>query len=296
MSDPRVNASAASPWRNRIVGHGEEPPEQLLANPQNWRIHPAEQQQLLEPVLQTVGLVQQIIVNTRTQHIVDGHLRVMLALRHDVPTLPVVYVDLTPEEEQLILASFDTVGGKAVTDRAQIEALLDDVRDNFAPLAQQLAEALDLGSMPDPGGSPASGLPPQLLDVSIEEPRHQVRLGDRWSLGPHLMICVDPIAGWPEFVGQLQDRENDRLCIYPGPLVALTYAGQKFRLVLVQPDPYIAGHILDRWEDAHAEDRARWPLHLNPSPVEQAPADDDDRPVVAVSRTGKRKKKKKGKA
>ena len=24
-------------WRNRIVSHGEEAPDQLLANPRNWR-------------------------------------------------------------------------------------------------------------------------------------------------------------------------------------------------------------------------------------------------------------------
>ena len=37
----------ATAWRNRIVGHGEEPPEQLLANPANWRLHPTEQQRAL---------------------------------------------------------------------------------------------------------------------------------------------------------------------------------------------------------------------------------------------------------
>jgi hypothetical protein len=28
-------------WRNRILGSGEEAPDQLAANPRNWRIHPA---------------------------------------------------------------------------------------------------------------------------------------------------------------------------------------------------------------------------------------------------------------
>ncbi len=28
-----------APWRSRIVGSGEEAPDQLLANPANWRIH-----------------------------------------------------------------------------------------------------------------------------------------------------------------------------------------------------------------------------------------------------------------
>ena len=37
-------AKTATAWRNRIVGHGEEAPDQLLANPKNWRIHPKAQQ------------------------------------------------------------------------------------------------------------------------------------------------------------------------------------------------------------------------------------------------------------
>src|SRR4030042_875598 len=35
-------------WRNRIIGEGEEPPDQLLANPGNWRIPPQAQQDALE--------------------------------------------------------------------------------------------------------------------------------------------------------------------------------------------------------------------------------------------------------
>jgi DNA modification methylase len=50
-------------WRNRIVGHGEEDPTQLLANPKNWRIHPKAQQDALVGVLNEVGWVQDVIVN-----------------------------------------------------------------------------------------------------------------------------------------------------------------------------------------------------------------------------------------
>jgi hypothetical protein len=38
-------------WRSRIVGHGDEDPEQLLANPRNWRIHAKNQQDALIGVL-----------------------------------------------------------------------------------------------------------------------------------------------------------------------------------------------------------------------------------------------------
>ena len=34
-----VAAAPTTGWRNRITGSGEEAPDQLLANPANWRIH-----------------------------------------------------------------------------------------------------------------------------------------------------------------------------------------------------------------------------------------------------------------
>ena len=36
----RVAVTPTAAWRNRIIGTGEEAPDQLLANPANWRIHP----------------------------------------------------------------------------------------------------------------------------------------------------------------------------------------------------------------------------------------------------------------
>lgn len=41
---PSTPSPAPTAWRNRIVGYGEEAPEQLLASPWNWRIHPGHQQ------------------------------------------------------------------------------------------------------------------------------------------------------------------------------------------------------------------------------------------------------------
>ena len=78
----RIGRKAATngQWRNRIVGQGEEAPDQLLANPRNWRIHPKAQQDALVSVLDQVGWVQEIIVNQRTGYVVDGHLRVSLAI------------------------------------------------------------------------------------------------------------------------------------------------------------------------------------------------------------------------
>jgi hypothetical protein len=99
--------SAAPAWRSRIVGSGTEAPDRLLANPANFRVHPKAQQDALAGVLDQVGWVQNVLVNQRTGHLVDGHLRVALAISRNEPSIPVVYVDLSPDEERLVLASLD---------------------------------------------------------------------------------------------------------------------------------------------------------------------------------------------
>lgn len=125
----------AGEWRNRIVRTGEDRAGNFIAHPGNWRIHPRSQQTGLGSVLDTVGFVQDVIVNLRTSEewgadrnvetLLDGHLRVTLALRKGEDTLvPVKYVDLTPEEERIVLTTFDPLGAMAVTDKDKLSELL----------------------------------------------------------------------------------------------------------------------------------------------------------------------------
>lgn len=103
-------------WKSRIVGTGWEDPKQLLANPLNWRTHPREQQQAIEGSLSSVGWVQFAMVNSRTGYLVDGHARVKQALDQG-QRVPVVYVDLSPSEERLVLATLDPIGAMAGKDQ-----------------------------------------------------------------------------------------------------------------------------------------------------------------------------------
>lgn len=127
-----------SPWRSRIVDHGSVKATSLTANPSNWRIHPTGQQRTIAALLDKVGWVQDVVVNKRTGHVVDGHLRVTIAVARD-ETVPVVYVDLSEAEEKLVLASMDPITGMAVTDDGQLKALLDGLEAEGA-LADLLAE------------------------------------------------------------------------------------------------------------------------------------------------------------
>ena len=148
-------------WLNRIVGYGEEAPDQLLANPRNARIHPKAQQEALSGVLREVGIVQNVIVNRITGMVVDGHARIALALRDNQPLIPITYVELSEAEEAVILATLDPIGAAAAWDREKLDALLRDVTTGEAgvqALLDQLAQ--DVGVTPpdfDPVGIEEQG-------------------------------------------------------------------------------------------------------------------------------------------
>jgi hypothetical protein len=115
-------------WESKIVGEDDVDPSQLLANPQNWRIHTQAQEQLLSGVINEVGIVQRVVVNAVTGHVVDGHLRVAMAISQDQPTIPVSYVELTEDEEKKVLATFDPIGGLASPDVEKFNSLASDIR------------------------------------------------------------------------------------------------------------------------------------------------------------------------
>ena len=171
-----------APWRSRITGSGEEAPDQLLANPSNWRIHPKAQQDALAGALDEVGWVQQVLVNQRSGFVVDGHARVALALTRGEPTVPVLYVDLSPEEEALVLATLDPIGAMATADTAKLEELLAGISVDDAGLAALLRDLA--------GNDPKAGLTdPDEVPEPSEEP--YVKMGDLWVLGEHRLLRGD---------------------------------------------------------------------------------------------------------
>jgi len=114
-------------YRNRIISSGIANPKELIANPKNWRRHPVHQKEVLDEVLSTVGWVQEVIVNKDTGLIVDGHLRVELAVAKGESEIPVKYVSLSVKEEATVLATIDPIAALAETDKNAIQELADFV-------------------------------------------------------------------------------------------------------------------------------------------------------------------------
>lgn len=142
-------------WRNRIIRSGLAPVDQIQFSGKNWRIHPMSQQQALAGVLSEVGWVQNVIINERTGNLIDGHARVTVADRNGETEIPAVWVDLSEDEESLILATLDPLAAMAVRDDEQLAELLRHIETDD-PGLQALIDSLaqDVGIEPKDVGVP----------------------------------------------------------------------------------------------------------------------------------------------
>ena len=142
-----------APWKNRIVGYANVDTDQLKANPKNWRTHTKRQTEVLSSVVSEVGVVQNIIVNKTTGLVVDGHLRLSLAIRDNQPTVPVTFVELTEAEEALIISTFDPISALAETDTHILSTLLQDIESSdtqIRDLLSTLTQQNQSYALPDP--------------------------------------------------------------------------------------------------------------------------------------------------
>src|SRR3990172_3130557 len=166
---------------DRIVGRGSVDPSTLAANPRNWRRHPKSQGIALDGLLERVGWVREVLVNQRTGRMIDGHLRLELAVGRGEASVPVTYVDLSPEEELLVLATLDPVAALADDDSERLDAILKDVGVTGNAGVDKLLRSLvsdgkndgltDPDAIPEPPDAPAT------------------QFGDLIVLGRHRLLC-----------------------------------------------------------------------------------------------------------
>lgn len=115
----------------------------------------------MRDVIEEVGWVQDVIVNTTTGHIVDGHMRNLLALEAG-EKVPVVWVELSLREERLILATFDPIGMMAERDEAALASLFTELADEDRELLA-LIHQLDGAEVDDDGKAGSGALAERFL-------------------------------------------------------------------------------------------------------------------------------------
>ena len=114
--------------RDRIVDIVTVRAGDLVPNPRNWRTHPEAQRRGLEQILDKIGSVdvlKAVRLPSGELQLVDGHLRADIRKDEQVR---VAVLDLTPEESDLVLATFDPVSAMAEADLSVLRGLLEDVR------------------------------------------------------------------------------------------------------------------------------------------------------------------------
>jgi DNA modification methylase len=200
-------------WQNRITRYSDEAPDQLVANPRNFRMHPGSQADALRGVLSEVGIVQNVIANERSGFLIDGHLRVMEALKSGQPTIPVTWVDVSEEEEALILATLDPIAALASTDAIKLDALLRDVSTADSAVQQMLDNlAIEAGIVP----GLAEGQGGDEFDTTPDDGPTRTAVGDLWLIGDkHRLLvgdCTDSAA-----VARLMDGERASLIVTSPP-------------------------------------------------------------------------------
>lgn len=191
MSAKNSPAKLRKPLSNRVVGHGLEKVDQLLAHPDNFRVHTAEQQNALAGAIDDIGYIHPVIVNRLTGRILDGHLRVTLALRSGVDELPVDYVELSESDEAKALLMLDPIAAMAASDKTKLDGLLRSVQsddERVQALMSEIAEreGMDYGR-PAPVDDPGAQVD-RAEDLRV---KWGVEGGQLWALGEHRLICGD---------------------------------------------------------------------------------------------------------
>ncbi len=149
-------------WKNRIIGHGEKPASEFVANPANWRTHPMAQREAVKGSLNELGWIAEVIENVRTGNLIDGHERVWNALQlGDNTPVPFIQVDLSEEEEALALAILDPISAMAGADKDKLDELMQQIQTGEEGLQAMLSElaksegvaidGLGLDGLPDIG-------------------------------------------------------------------------------------------------------------------------------------------------
>lgn len=130
----------------------------------------------------------------------------------------------------------------------------------YTPPSEQY-DPRTVGRSPDPDiddeprGEQSDGSLLELVEVTIAEPRHQVEHGQVWRLDEHVLIIAEVLTEWQRWKDYLNG--NVIFAPYPGPFIPLTLKAEESRLVMVQPDTYIAGHILDQYENVKGAGRVK---------------------------------------
>lgn len=193
MGTPSAEQELQGFWKSRIVSYSQADPNDLIPNPDNFKVHPNDQAELIDDVLEEIGWIQSVIVNVRTNHIIDGHLRVVQAIKRDEPTVPVTWVDIEPDEEAKAIALFDPTSQLAKQNREVVLRAIAKITSgskNIQAIIDRIAHRSKL-----PIDKIRSDMEDEDDDLGGEDSENEV-VGEGYRL--ILGDCLDMMANLPD--------------------------------------------------------------------------------------------------
>lgn len=227
-------------WKNRIVGYGNIPVNEIVKNPNNPKEHPEYQKRVLSGVLEDVGVVQNIIINKRTGHLVDGECRYFLAIDSKQEFLPATYVDLSIEEEEKILLTLDETTSLARKNAQivgdiikRITTASDSMRDLIDRIARQSHVEIPMSNNGDDGdeSEDEETKPTEEAEKVDEDNDFYQNLIEKWEVEPgkiwNIKSKTFPTGMHRLMCGDAQSKEDVKLLSH----------GEKASLMATDP-PY----------------------------------------------------------
>lgn len=218
----------------------------------NPRTHSIEQVTQIAASITKFGFTNPVLIEDDGL-IVAGHGRCRAAQQLGLEQVPcIVLTGLTPEEVRALVIADNQLALNAGWDEtiltAELAALAQSQFDLQVLGFDDEVLAQYLGETQEP--TPEEEERAQLLaraHITIEEPTTEVQSGDVWTLGRHVLIVADVVRGHSRWRGFLTGDEV--FAPFAGPFAFATEAAAEGgpRIVVVQPDHYIAGHIIDRF-------------------------------------------------
>jgi len=224
--------------------------EKIKPYPNNPRTHPADQIKMLAADMKADGVIAPILVDEKGE-IIAGHGRLLAAEMNQFREYPVI-----------VAHGWTDIQKRAVRIKDNQRALQSGWNEELLAFEMSAlkTEGYDLPSMgfsddemeafelAFEGIGIERGELLKLIDVVIAEPKNKTEIGEHYMLSDrHHLLVMSVVLGWPKWGPLLTGKAL--FCPYPGVFVPFSKRADKHTLVMVQPDPYIAGHILDRYEE-----------------------------------------------
>ena len=164
--------------------------------------------------------------------IVGGHQRVRAAQELGHKAVPVVYVDLPPDDEKLLNLALNKIGGEF--DLPKLAEILRDLRKAEADLESSGFSQREISrAIVDAERELAGSLPPDEDDVPDLPRKPRTQAGELVKLGPHRLLCGDSTK--PEDLRRLMGEARADL-LWTDPPYGVDYVGKTARAMTIRND------------------------------------------------------------